>query len=149
MDEKEATHAAGDHCEAARGGGRPPPEGDDRSGLPEVGDQRADVSSLAASLWRDEGAGDGADERVGKRKCAVEKDCGAASHGHRRAEGSQPKKLVSPAGRRRAVEHLREEGRYAERSACRLGKEPRATQRYEARIDYEERRMRKRLHERA
>ncbi len=35
----------------------------------------------------------------------------------------------------------------AERNACRLVKQPRSTQRYEARIDYEERRIRKRLHE--
>jgi len=54
---------------------------------------------------------------------------------------------VSPAGRRRAVEHLREGWRYTERNACRLVKQPRSTQRYEARIDYEERRIRKRLHE--
>src|SRR5229473_1044084 len=147
LDEKEAPHAAGDHCEAARGGGGPQPGRDDRSGLPEVGDQRADVSSLAASLRRDEGAGDGADERDGKRKCAVKENRGAAGHGHRRAEGHQPKKLVSPAGKRRAVEHLRGEWCYTERNACRLVKQPRATQRYEARIDYEERRIRKRLHE--
>ena len=54
---------------------------------------------------------------------------------------------MSPAGRRRAVEHLLEEWRYTERNACRLVKQPRATQRYEARIDYEERRIRKRLYE--
>jgi len=45
------------------------------------------------------------------------------------------------------VEHLREAWRYTERNACRLVKQPRATQRYEARIDYEERRIRKRLRE--
>jgi len=45
------------------------------------------------------------------------------------------------------VEHLLAEWRYTERHACRLVKQPRATQRYEARIDYEERRIRKRLHE--
>lgn len=49
--------------------------------------QRADLSSLAASLRWDERARDGADERIGKRKCAVEEDRGAAGHGHRRAEG--------------------------------------------------------------
>jgi putative transposase len=54
---------------------------------------------------------------------------------------------VSPAGKRRAVEHLREERRYAERNACRLVEQPRSTQRYEARIDYKERQIRKRLHE--
>src|SRR5260370_4661189 len=115
--------------------------------LPEVGDQRADVSSLAASLRRDEGAGDGADEGTRKRECTVEENRGAASHGHRCAEGYQPKKLVSPAGKRRAVHYLCDERSYAERNACRLVVQPRATQRYEARIDYEERRIRKRLHE--
>jgi transposase InsO family protein len=45
------------------------------------------------------------------------------------------------------VEHLRGEWCYTERNACRLVKQPRATQRYEARIDYEERRIRKRLQE--
>jgi len=45
------------------------------------------------------------------------------------------------------VEHLRGEWCYTERNACRLVKQPRATQRYEARIDYQERRIRKRLHE--
>ncbi len=82
-----------------------------------------------------------------KRKCAVKENRGAAGHGYRRAEGHQPKKLVSPAGKRRAVEHLRGEWCYTERNACRLVKQPRATQRYEARIDYEERRIRKRLQE--
>jgi putative transposase len=42
---------------------------------------------------------------------------------------------------------LREERRYAERNACRLVEQPRSTQRYKARIDYEERRIRQRLHE--
>jgi len=42
---------------------------------------------------------------------------------------------------------LEEEWRYAERSACRLVKQARSTQRYEARIDHEERCLRKRLHE--
>src|SRR5271168_453210 len=88
LDEKETTHAARGHSEAARGGSGPQPGRDGRSGMPEVGDQRADVSSLAASLRGDERAGDGADERTGKRKCAVEEDRGAAGHGHRRAEGS-------------------------------------------------------------
>ncbi len=45
------------------------------------------------------------------------------------------------------MEHLCAECSYTERNACRLVKQPRATQRYEARIDYEERRIRKRLHE--
>ncbi len=54
---------------------------------------------------------------------------------------------MSPAGKRRAVGHLREERRYAERNACRLVEQPRSTQRYKARIDYEERRIRQRLHE--
>ncbi len=45
------------------------------------------------------------------------------------------------------MEHLLEEWRYTERNACRLVKQSRSTQRYEARIDYEERRIRKRLHE--
>ncbi len=80
-------------------------------------------------------------------KCAAEKDRGATGHGHRRAEGYQPKKLVSPAGKRRAVNYLCDERSYAERNACRLVAQPRATQRYRARIDQQERRIRKRLHE--
>jgi putative transposase len=54
---------------------------------------------------------------------------------------------VSPAGKRRAVHYLCDERSYAERNACRLVRQPRSTQRYEARIDWEERRVRKRLHE--
>ena len=42
---------------------------------------------------------------------------------------------------------MREEREYAERNACRLVEQPRSTQRYKARIDYEERRIRQRLHE--
>ena len=45
------------------------------------------------------------------------------------------------------MEHLLEQWRYTERSACRLVKQPRATQRYAARIDYAERGIRQRLHE--
>jgi putative transposase len=54
---------------------------------------------------------------------------------------------VSPAGKRRAVNYLCDERSYAERNACRLVQQPRATQRYQACIDYEERRIRQRLHE--
>ena len=54
---------------------------------------------------------------------------------------------MSPAGKRRAVVHLCDERSYAERNACRLVGQPRSTQRYQARIDYEERRIRRRLHE--
>jgi len=39
------------------------------------------------------------------------------------------------------------EWRYAERNACRLVPQPRATQRYQARVDHQERRIHKRLHE--
>jgi putative transposase len=45
------------------------------------------------------------------------------------------------------VNHLCDERSYAERNAYRLVEQPRATQRYEARIDWEERGIRKRLHE--
>jgi putative transposase len=54
---------------------------------------------------------------------------------------------VSPAGKGGAVHYLCDERSYAERNACRLVQQPRSTQRYEARIDWEERRVRKRLHE--
>jgi transposase InsO family protein len=50
-------------------------------------------------------------------------------------------------GKRRAVHYLCDERSYAERKACRLVKQARSTQRYRARIDYEERRIRQRLHE--
>jgi len=45
------------------------------------------------------------------------------------------------------VQHLCDQRSYAERKACRLVEQPRSTQRYEARIDWEERRIRQRLHE--
>ncbi len=45
------------------------------------------------------------------------------------------------------MNHLCDERSYAERNACRLVKQPRSTQRYEARIDHAERGIRKRLHE--
>jgi len=54
---------------------------------------------------------------------------------------------VSPAGKRRAVDYLCDEHSYAERNACRLVRQPRSTQRYKARIDYGERKIRQRLHE--
>ena len=37
-----------------------------RGDMPEVGDQRTDLSSVAAFLRRDEGAGDGPCERAGE-----------------------------------------------------------------------------------
>lgn len=54
---------------------------------------------------------------------------------------------MSPEGRCRAVVRLREERAYSERNACRLVEQWRSTQRYAARIDPEERRIRRRLHE--
>ena len=54
---------------------------------------------------------------------------------------------MSPGGRRRAVVELCDERAYSERNACRLVGQWRSTQRYQARVDYQERRIRRRLHE--
>src|SRR5215469_9595927 len=54
-------------------------------------------------------------------------------------EMARLKKLVSPAGKRRAVHYLCDERSYSERNACRLVKQPRSTQRYQARIDEQDR----------
>ena len=54
---------------------------------------------------------------------------------------------MSPAGKRRAVNHICDESSYSERNACRLVAQPRSTERYKARMDREERAIRKQLHE--
>ena len=56
-----------------------------------------------------------------------------AGPGHRHSQGGEPKKLLSPSRRRRAVEHIRQHWGVSERRACRTVGQPRSTQRYPSR----------------
>src|SRR5450756_3214089 len=63
----------------------------------------------------------------------AEEDCGAAGAGHRCAEGSAIKKVVSPPAKREAVRVVREEARLSERRACGLLRMHRGSCRYRRR----------------
>ena len=69
----------------------------------------------------------GAAEGIGKRKCALEEVRGATGHGHRRVQGQQSKKLVSPARKRRAVHYLSDERSYLGEERLPVGRQPART----------------------
>ena len=66
--------------------------------------------------------------REGERP--AQEDCGGKGAGSFDPEGSCGGKLLSPAGRRDAVEHVRRRLGVSERRACRVLKQSRTTQRY-------------------
>src|SRR4029079_8702615 len=139
---------------------------DDRPGGSEPGDQRADVPPLAKSIRRDEGGGSKraeggwgreprieeggvseAVEGVGGRERAIEEAVGGGGSGQGDLEGSLGGKLLSPARRRQAVEHVRENQDVSQRRACQGLGQPRSTQRYQLREDsQEEQRLVARMH---
>ena len=85
--------------------------------------------------WRREYGGLRVDQarrlkEVEREKRPAQEDCGGKGAGSFDPEGSRGGKLLSPARRRDAVEHVRRRLGVSERRACRVLKQPRTTQRY-------------------
>jgi putative transposase len=66
-------------------------------------------------------------------------------HGEHDPEGSQPKKLLGSAKKRRAIRWVRKQLSVSERRACRALEQPRTTQRQEPRMTEEEEMLRERI----
>lgn len=77
-------------------------------------------------------------ERTGKRECALEERGGRLVFGQCHPQRGALKKVISPDGRRQAVEQVQAMMDVSERHVCRVLGQPRATQRYKKRITEDE-----------
>jgi hypothetical protein len=84
-------------------------------------------------------------EGAGSGEQPVVEGRGRYDAGQHDPEGSQPKELLSPAKKRRAVDWVREQLSASERRVCRVLHQPRSTQRQEPVISEEEERLRERI----
>jgi hypothetical protein len=92
--------------------------------------KRGDLQPLAEPLRQDESRRDEASQGARKGECPPEEAGGRSSPGHPHPKGGEPKKHLSPARRREAIQHVRSKLSVSERRACRVLGEPRSTQRY-------------------
>ena len=92
---------------------------------------RGDLSPLARPVRRAEGRRRQAAEGAGGRERPAEADRGRQGAPDRGLEGARAGKLVSPARRRRAVEHLQQVFGVSQRWACQLVGQHRSTQRHQ------------------
>src|SRR4051794_5683163 len=107
LEVEEETHPRADRAQAAPGGGRPGSRGIKSRGRKEARHQRGYLPSLEEPVWRDEVGRDEAPEGAGVRERPLEEDRGRPSRGHKHPQGGESGKLLSPAKRRAAVEHVR------------------------------------------
>src|SRR5215204_284260 len=131
LDEEE-TYPRADRPQAAPGGGRAGRGGLGPRGRKETRHKRGYLPPLAQSLWRDESRCDEAPQGAGVRERPPQEDRRRSSCGHRHPKGGESGKLLSPARRRAAVEHVRRHLGVSERRACRVIAQPRSSQRYES-----------------
>src|SRR5215216_1949651 len=130
-DEATTPHARADHPQVA--GGRPAVgRGPRRAGGGQAaGGLGGDLSPLAGPVRRAEGRRRQAAQGAGGRERPAEADRGRQGAPDPGLEGAGAGKLVSPARRRRAVEHLQQVFGVPERWACRLVGQHRSTQRHQ------------------
>jgi hypothetical protein len=127
------TYPRADRPQAAPGGGRAGGGSVDPRGCKEARHKRGDLPPLEKPLWRDESRCDEAPQAAGGRERSPQEDRRRSSSGHRHPKGGEQGKLLSPARRRAAVEHVRRHLGISERRACRVIAQPRSSQRYEGR----------------
>src|SRR5215210_7560507 len=93
--------------------------------------KRGDLSPLEKPLRRDESERNQAPQGARKGERPPEEARRRSSPGHPDSKGGEQKKLLSPARRRKATDHVRRELlSVSERRACRVLGQPRSTQRY-------------------
>ncbi len=115
--------------------------------------QSLEISEQTFHRWQNqyggiEGRGSEAAEGTRRREQASEEAAGRSGTGQGDLEGSLGGKLLSPARRRQAVEHVQQRQNVSQRRACRVLGQSRGTQRYRARSDsQEEQRLVTRMHE--
>src|SRR4051812_21342533 len=98
-----------------------------------AGYKPSQLPPLEEPVWRDEHQRSEAPQgaREGERS-PQEASCREGA-GHRHPKGGEPGKLLSPPGRRAAVEHVRRRVGVSERRACGVIGQPRSSQRYTSR----------------
>ena len=101
-----------------------------KDACPQASNHRAHLLPVATRVRGAEGRPGQAAEATRERERPAQEDCGGKGAGSFDPEGSRGGKLLSPARRRDAVEHVRRRLGVSERRACRVLKQPRTTQRY-------------------
>src|SRR3546814_8990181 len=80
---------------------------DDRGGVSADRGQRADLLSVAQGIWRPEDRSGASDEGSGEGECAASSCDLGPDAGQADPAGGCPGKLLSPARRRRCIDHIR------------------------------------------
>ena len=123
-------------------------QGEGTAGVSAAGRNATDLLPLEEGVRRSSSRPSEAVEGIGKRECSSEASIGRCGVGQVDSQGSSFGKLLSPAKRRRAVQHVRDalgHARVSERRACRVLSQPRSTQRRQRTIPHDEPRLVRRL----
>ena len=104
-----------------------------------------DVLPLEEGIRRAAGRSSQAAERAGTENTQLKKAVADLTLDNMILKEVGPKKLLSPAKRRRAIYWVREQMAVSERRACRVLDQSRSTQRQEVMISEEEERLRERI----
>src|SRR5215212_5994035 len=126
----QTTLSGADHPQAPGCGGEASWQGNSPGGCHRARHQRGYVPPLEESLRRDELQRGQAPQGARKGEHPPEEAGCRAGSGHRHPQGSESKKLLSPARRRKAVLHVQKKFELSERRACQIVGQPRSTQRY-------------------
>src|SRR5882757_3448520 len=125
-DEAVEVHGRADHCDPAGARGRI----EDRGCLPEARDQQRDVLQMEGQVrWARRVRGPSSED-FDRRERQAEEAAGRGDARQRHVEGSQFKKMVTPAARRQAVAHLCSSFEVSQRRACEVIGADRSAVRY-------------------
>src|SRR5262249_9747650 len=147
LDETEAAYAGADRSQAAGCGCGPGNWDSDRGHLQEAWCFDQHVLPLAESVrWDEDGCREAA-PRPREGEQPTQEGGGGANPGQADPEGGHRGKILSPARKRQAVQHVCRLLDVSERRACQVLDQPRSTQRYVGENRPKERRLVKRLRE--
>src|ERR1700730_217698 len=125
-DEAIEVYGRADHRDFAGAGGR----GQHHGCVPQTRDQRGDVLQVEGQVRRSGCVGGTAVEVAGGRERQAQEAAGGSDARKRDAEGSEFKKMVTPAARRQAVAHLCQNHQVSQRRACEVISVDRSSVRY-------------------
>jgi hypothetical protein len=122
-----------DRPQAPVGGGQALCRGDGSGGSQGTGHKRSHLPPLEEPLRWDELQRGKTPQGVGEGERSPQEASRREGAGHRHPQGGEPKKLLSPSRRRKAVKHIKKKFGLSERRACRTVGQPKSTQRYPSR----------------
>ena len=125
--DEEVTHPRADRPQTARGGPKARRRDLGPRGRQAARHRRSDLPPLEEPIRWHKGRRDEALEGAGEGERPPEENSCRSGGGHQRPQRGESGKLLSPARRRVAVDHVRRELKVSERRACRVIGQPRSS----------------------